>query len=106
MDAEDIKRKMIQQMQQDSQGQAEEEYMKAQIEAQKKALLRQLLNSDARERLARIRIANPLNAEMIENQIIGLYQMGRLTEQLDDKKFQLLVKNLMPKKREIKIRRI
>jgi len=106
MDAEDIKRMMIQQMQQESQGQMEEEYMRAQIEAQKKALLRVILDADARERLARIRIANPSNAEMIENQLIGLYQMGRLREQLDDEKFQVLIKNLTPKKREIKIRRI
>ena len=39
MDAEDIKRKMIQQMQQESQGQMEEEYVREQIDAQKKALL-------------------------------------------------------------------
>ena len=43
---------------------------------------------------------------MIENNLIGLYQMGRLREQLDDEKFQILIKNLTPKKREIKIRRI
>jgi len=106
MDAEDIKRKMIQQMQQESQGQMEEEYVREQIDAQKKALLRLILDADARERLARIRIANPSNAEMIENNLIGLYQMGRLREQLDDEKFQILIKNLTPKKREIKIRRI
>ncbi len=102
MDAEDIKRRMIQQMQQGDREQEEREY----IEAQKRALLRQLLDADARERLARIRMANPTNAERIENQLIGLYQMGRLREQLDDNKFQILIKNLMPKKREIKIRRI
>ena len=106
MDAEDIKRKMIQQMQQESQGQMEDEYVREQIDAQKKALLRLILDADARERLARIRIANPSNAEMIENNLIGLYQMGRLREQLDDEKFQILIKNLTPKKREIKIRRI
>ena len=106
MDAEDIKRKMIQQMQQESQEQMEEEYVREQIDAQKKALLRLILDADARERLARIRIANPSNAEMIENNLIGLYQMGRLREQLDDEKFQILIKNLTPKKREIKIRRI
>jgi len=106
MDAEDIKRRMIQQMQQESQAQAEDEYVRAQIEAQKKAILRKILDADARERLARIRMANPLNAEFIENQLIRLYQMGRISEQIDDAKFQILVKNLMPRKRDIKIRRI
>jgi len=102
MDADDIKKKMLQQIQQEGQEQNEEAY----IHAQKRVLLRQVLDADARERLARIRMANPRNAEMIENQIIGLYQMGRIRGQLDDKKFQVLVKNLTPKKREIKIRRI
>jgi len=106
MDAEDIKRRMIQQMQQESQEQAEEEYIRAQIEAQKKAILRKILDADARERLARIRMANLHNAEFIENQLIRLYQMGRISEQIDDRKFQILVKNLIPRRRDIKIRRI
>ncbi|MEA2054058.1 MAG: DNA-binding protein [Candidatus Thermoplasmatota archaeon] len=102
MDAEDIKRRMMQQIQRESEEQAGEEY----IRDQKRAIMRQLLDADARERLGRIRIANPLNAEMIENQLIRLYQMGRIREKLDDKTFQILIKNLMPKKRDIKIRRI
>jgi len=106
MDAEDIKRRMIQQMQQESQEQVEEEYIRAQIEAQKKAILRKILDANARERLARIKMANPVNAEYIENQLIQLYQMGRIHEQIDDAKFRILVRNLMPKKRDIKIRRI
>jgi len=106
MDAEDIKRRMIQQMQQESQEQAEEAYIRTQIEVQKKAILRKILDANARERLARIRMANPLNAEFIENQLIQLYQMGRINEQIDDVRFRILVKNLMPRKRDIKIRRI
>lgn len=104
MDAEDIKRRMMkemQQQQQEGQQEAQEEY----IQAQKKALMRKILAPKARERLGRIRIAQPQRAEMIENQLIRLYQMGRIQEQLDDEQFQAVIKQLTPKKRDINIRR-
>jgi len=104
MDAEDIKRRMmqeIQQQQQEEQQEAQEEY----VQAQKKALMRQILTPKARERLGRIRIAQPQRAEMIENQLIRLYQMGRIQEKLDDEQFQEVLKRLTPKKRDINIRR-
>jgi len=104
MDAEDIKRRMmqeIQQQQQEEQQEAQEEY----VQAQKKALMRQILTPKARERLGRIRVAQPQRAEMIENQLIRLYQMGRIQEKLDDEQFQEVIKRLTPKKRDINIRR-
>ena len=102
MDAEEIKRRMLQQLQ-------EEQYMQAEaeaIEAQKKVILRHILDAKARERLASIRMAKPETAELIENQLIQLYQMGRIREKLDEEKFLVLIKHLMPKKRDIKIRRV
>jgi programmed cell death protein 5 len=107
MDAEDIKRRMMKEMQQQQQeGQqetreAQEEY----LQAQKKALLRQILTPEARERLGRIRVAQPQRAEMMENQLIRLYQMGRIQEKIDDEQFQEVIKRLTPKKRDINIRR-
>ena len=104
MDTEDIKRRMMQEMQQqqqDEQQEAQEEY----VQAQKKALLRQILTPNARERLGRIRVAQPQRAEMMENQLINLYQMGRIQEKLNDEQFQEVIKRLTPKKRDINIRR-
>ncbi|MFO8133422.1 MAG: DNA-binding protein [Thermoplasmatota archaeon] len=104
MDAEDIKRRMMEEMQQQQQGEqqeAQEEY----VQAQKKALMRQILTPKARERLGRIRVAQPRRAEMMENQLIRLYQMGRIQEKLDDEQFQEVIKRLTPKKRDINIRR-
>ena len=101
-DANEIKRRMLQQIQENQQIQAEEQA----IEAQKKVILRQILDSHARERLARIRIARPETATLIENQLIQLYQMGRIKEKLNEKQFVELVKYITPKKRDINIRRI
>lgn len=101
-DANEIKRRMLQQIQEDQQIQAEEQA----IEAQKKVIIRQILDSRARERLARIRIARPETATLIENQLIQLFQMGKIKEKLNEKQFLELVKYITPKKRDINIRRI
>ncbi|MDD3492483.1 MAG: DNA-binding protein [Candidatus Thermoplasmatota archaeon] len=101
-DADEIKRRMMQQMQQEQEAQEQEEY----VQAQKKVVLRHIMTPEARERLGRIRIAKPQFAEWLENQLIQLYQMGRIQEKLDDQQFQKLLKTLRPKKRDINIRRI
>lgn len=105
-EAEEIKRKMMEQiqrqMEEEQQAQAEKEI----VEAQKKALLRQLLDAEARERLERIRMAKPEEAEYIEIQLIRLYQMGRLKTRLNDEAFRVLIKNMLPERRDIKIRRV
>jgi len=105
-EAEEIKRRMLQQMQQEIEEQQRQQAEQQIMEAQKKALLRHILTSEARGRLERIRMAKPEDAEYVENQLIQLYQMGRIREKLDDEKFKILLKHLMPKKRDIKIRRV
>ena len=101
-DADNIKRRMMQQMQQEQDTKAQEEHINAQI----KTLLRHIMVPEARERLGRIRVAKPQYAEWLENQLIQLYQMGRIQEKLNDKQFQRLLITLKPKKHDINIRRI
>lgn len=101
-DADDIKRRMMQQMQQEQDTKGQEEHVNAQI----KALLRHIMTPEARERLGRIRVAKPQYAEWLENQLIQLYQAGRIQEKLNDQQFRQLLITLKPKKRDINIRRI
>jgi len=105
-DAEEIKRRMLEQMRMQAEEEQRRQIEREIIEAQKKALLKQLLDAEARGRLERIRMASPEKAEFIENQIIRLYQMGRIRERITDEVLKILIKNLLPKKRDIKIRRI
>lgn len=105
-DTEEIKRRMMEQIQREMEEEQQKQMEKEIIEAQKKALLRQLLDSEARARLERIRLAKPQEVEYIENQIINLYQMGRIKTRITDEVLKILIKNLLPKKRDIKIRRI
>jgi len=64
-------------------------------EEQKKELLRKILSAEARERLARIRLAKPEFAEKVEQILITLFLQGRIKEQLSDEKFKELLKKLI-----------
>ena len=95
----------LQQQQMGSQGALEEETRKKEFEEQKKAALRQILTTEARERLGRIKAARPEVAENIENQLIMYAQSGQLKNKINDEQLRELLSKLIPKKRDIKIKR-
>ena len=79
--------------------------MDIRVEEQKKAALRAILTNEARERLGRIKIARPEMAESIENQLIMLAQSGKLKNKINDEELRMLLSKVLPKKRDIKIKR-
>jgi len=96
----------LQQQQMSSQEALEEEgARKKEFEEQKKAALRQILTTEARERLGRIKAARPEVAENIENQLIMFAQSGQLKNKINDEQLRELLSKLIPKKRDIKIKR-
>lgn len=95
----------LQQQQMRSQEAFEDEARKKEVEEQKKTVLRQILTTEARERLGRIKVARPDVAENIENQLILLAQSGQLKNKINDEQLRELLSKLIPKKRDIKIRR-
>jgi programmed cell death protein 5 len=74
-------------------------------EAERFEVMRRLLTPEARERLARIRLAKPEVAASIEQQIMSLAASGRLQRQIDDDTLRALLERIMPEKREIHITR-
>lgn len=64
-------------------------------EEERKEILRKILSSEARERLARIRLAKPEFAEKVEMVLIQLFASGKIKEQLSDEKFKDLLKKLL-----------
>jgi len=98
------KRRMLelqqQQVEKESQLQAQQE-----LEAQKQAILRQILTPEARERLNRIKIVKPELAETVELQLIQLAQAGRLGNVLTDEQLKTILRRLTDKQRDIKITR-
>jgi len=75
------------------------------FEEQKKAVLRSILTPEAKQRLSNIKLARPTIGEQIENQLIMLAQSGRLQEKITDAQLRELLQKIMPKKRDINIKR-
>lgn len=105
---EKLRKKKLQELQQQATLQEnleEQEEQKKQFDHQKKAILRSILTTEARERLGRIKIARPEIVESIENQLIMLAQSGQLKNKISDEELRMLLQKIMPKKRDIKIKR-
>ncbi len=103
---EEIRRRKYEQMLQAQAGAAEEEGRRKEIEEAKRNIIRQILTSEARERLNNIRMAKPEFAEQLENQLIALAQSGRIKSVINDAQLKEILRQIMPKKREISIKRI
>ncbi len=76
------------------------------IEAQKQALLKQILSPEARQRLNNLKMVKPEFAEQIELQLIQMAQMGKLPIPLSDTQLKQILVQLQTRKRETKITRI
>jgi programmed cell death protein 5 len=79
------------------------EQQMVEAQAQKEALLRQILTPEARARLTNIKIVKPQFAEQIEMQLIQLASAGRLRDRVTDEQLRSLLKQLQGKERERKI---
>jgi len=106
---ENLKKKRLQELQQQSALQEsmeeEQDRQKEAFEEQKKQILRSIMTTEARERLGRIKVARPEIAESIENQLILLAQGGQLKNKINDEQLRMLLAKLIPKKRDITIKR-
>jgi len=76
------------------------------IEAQKQALLRQILSPEARQRLNNLKMVRAEFTEQIELQLIQMAQMGKLPIPLSDVQLKQILLQLQSRKRETKITRI
>jgi programmed cell death protein 5 len=106
---EELRRRRLAQLQaQASQEAAMAQAQQAELQrrqAEQYEILRRLLTPEARERLARIRMAKPEVAAAVEQQVIALASAGRLSRQIDDATLRALLERLMPERREIRITR-
>ena len=107
-DLENLKKKRLQELQQQMSMQEavdDQQDQQKEFEDQKKMILRAILTDSARERLGRIKIARPEVVESIENQLIMLAQTGKLKNKINDEQLRMLLSRIIPKKKDITIRR-
>ncbi len=100
---EAIRQKKIAELQQQALKDQAEEKAAADAQAQKEAILRQILTSEARARLSNIKMVKPQFAEQIELQLIQLAGTGRLRGQVTDDQLKALLKQLQDRERERKV---
>jgi programmed cell death protein 5 len=74
--------------------------------AMKEGVLRMALTSEARQRLANVKMVKPEIANSIEEYIVQLASNGRLKRVIDDDQLKQMLLSLQERKRDIKIRRI
>jgi programmed cell death protein 5 len=78
---------------------------KRQFEAQKQAVLKQILTPEARQRLTNIRMVKPEFADQIELQLIQLAQTGRIKVPITDDQLKEALARIQSQRKEIRIRR-
>ncbi len=93
----------LQQRASDGQRQNQEEQ---QLDAQKQALLKQILSPEARQRLTNLKMVKPEFTDQLELQLIQLAQAGKIPLPLSDTQLKQILIQLQSRKRETKITRI
>lgn len=76
------------------------------LEIQKQSILRQIMTTEARERLNRIKLVKPEFAEQVELQLIQIAQSGKIKFPITDEQLKLILTRLQSTRREFKFRRI
>ena len=99
----ELRKKRITQMQNDQVAQKQQEEQLRQVEMQRQMILKTILSDEARERLARIKLAKPDYATTLETQLIQLAQTRRISGKITDDQLKQLLKQLTESKRESKI---
>lgn len=91
---------------QDAQAKAAAEAQEAAAQdAAMERILQQILDSEARERLTRIRMSRPELADAVTRQLVTLAQNGRLARRLTDEDLRTLLARIPSQDRDIKITR-
>lgn len=109
---EEIKRRRMAQIQEHQMQSAEksdlysQEQAKSELEAKKQEIMRQILTTEARERLTTLKMSRPMLVEQIEYKLISMAQSGQIQSMIDDFQLKQLLSRIQPKKRETTIKRI
>ena len=100
---DEIRRRKLASLREEALEEQVREQQLAEAQAQKEAILRQILTPEARSRLTNIRMVKPQVAEQIELQLIQLASSGRLRARVTDEQLKKLLQQITGQERERKI---
>ncbi len=103
-----IRKRKLEEMQRNTQqGEMGDENRKQieQEEARRQQILRQILSTEARERLSTLKLVRPDLVSNVENQLIQLAGMGRINRVIGDEELKGILSRLIGSKRETRIER-
>jgi programmed cell death protein 5 len=103
---ENIRKRKLLSMQNRASDEQRQTQAEEKIEAQKQALLKQILSPEARQRLNNLKMVKAEFTEQIELQLIQMAQIGKLPIPLSDAQLKQILLQLQSRKRETKITRI
>jgi programmed cell death protein 5 len=103
---EAIRKRKLSALQQRASDEQRQTQADQQMEAQKQALLKQILSPEARQRLTNLKMVKPDFTEQLELQLIQLAQLGKIPIPLSDAQLKQILIQLQSRKREPNIRRI
>lgn len=105
---EEIRRRKMMEMQAQAQQQQAMQQQRAEMEAQKAAIMRKILSPEARTRLENIKMVRAEFAQQVELQLIQLAQQGQLARAgiklpMSDPDFKQILQKMQGKKKDINI---
>jgi programmed cell death protein 5 len=103
---EELRRRKLAALQRQVSDEQKQSQSQQRLQAQKEALLRSILSTEARQRLTNLRMIKPEFTEQLELQLIQLAQQGKLPIPLSDEQLKQVLVQLQGRKRETTIRRI
>ncbi|MEM3552484.1 MAG: DNA-binding protein [Candidatus Bathyarchaeia archaeon] len=103
---ESIKRRKLAQLQRALIEEQRKAELKRQLEIKKQEILRQILTTEARQRLANIKMVKPEFTEQLELQLIQIAQTGRIPLPINDEQLKMILAKIQSQRREFKIKRI
>jgi programmed cell death protein 5 len=102
---EELRRRKLSALQKQVSDEQRNAQMEQQLEQQKQALLRNILTTEARQRLTNLKMVKPEFTDQLELQLIQLAQQGKIPIPLADEQLKKILVQLQSRKRETTIRR-
>lgn len=103
---ENIRRKRMQELRRQLAEEQAQAQQQAEIEKQKEIALRQILTTEARQRLNRIKLVKPEFVAQLEIQLIQAAQSGRVKLPVTDEQLKELLSRLQTQQRSFNVRRL